>query len=272
MRRFALGHVVLAVIVLAGLSTFGVFLAADPADAAKLVVVLGPGGGDARRLAPTGYRLTGEPAVVAATPAGLTLKSKVSQAAPSELFCTFRMKPPKGSTPHISLQLAGATRPDKPNRRSTSRFQAAAITRPSAIRPRSRVARSRRRVRCRRAGARVGERQVIVGCSRRSRPAGRRGPERGLWRRCAGVVLINPTICASDGGFGTSESASIRSPVVVLPKPPRPSGAVGRSSGGPRPHRLPEVASVTPDLSDAAFVPTVPVVGTEQMRAGGRCR
>jgi hypothetical protein len=93
-----------------GVWASGLFGAADPA---RLAEVLGRGGADSWTITPAAYTVTAEPALTATTPAGVTLRSKATPAAPSEYFFAFRLKPAKGGSTSINLQMACATRPDK---------------------------------------------------------------------------------------------------------------------------------------------------------------
>jgi hypothetical protein len=97
-------------VILAGVAASAVGRAVDPA---KLAEVLGRGGADNWTITPDAYTLTGEPGLTGTTPAGVTLRSKANRAAPGEFFFAFRLKPAKGASASINLQMGCATRADK---------------------------------------------------------------------------------------------------------------------------------------------------------------
>lgn len=114
MRHIGYRSLILSAVILAGLSATGFFRAAEPAaDPAKLAQVLGPGGAESWTITPPMFTVSGEPALVAPAGTGLTLESKASQPAASEFFFAFRLKPAKGSSASVSIQLGSGLRPDK---------------------------------------------------------------------------------------------------------------------------------------------------------------
>lgn len=108
MHHRAFCRVILAATVIVGLSVSGVHRAADTA---KLDEILGKGGADNWTITPAQVAISTEPALAAS--AGVTLKSKASHAAPSEYFFAFRLKPLKGASASVNLQMACAMRADK---------------------------------------------------------------------------------------------------------------------------------------------------------------
>lgn len=114
MRYTAYCRLTVAAVILAALTVVGIPSSAQPVgDPVKLAKVLGPGGGEAWKIAPAGYTVTAEPALAATTAAGVTLESKASQTAPGEYFFAFRLKPLKGGAANVNLQMACEARPDK---------------------------------------------------------------------------------------------------------------------------------------------------------------
>src|SRR5260370_29279547 len=82
------------------------------ADPAKLAEVLGSAAD--WKLNPAQPVLGGEPGPpTISAPAGLNLESSGKQAAPSECVLSFRLKPAKGASAYVQLQMACAERPDK---------------------------------------------------------------------------------------------------------------------------------------------------------------
>ena len=110
MRHHTSRRLIVATLFLVALSASGVHRAADPA---KLAEVLGKGGADGWIITPAQYAVTGEPALAPSAATPVTLETKASQAAPGEFFFTFRLKPLKGGSAHLNLQMARATRADK---------------------------------------------------------------------------------------------------------------------------------------------------------------
>lgn len=106
-------RIIIATVILAGLSAIGIHSMAGPAaDPAKVAKVLG-GGLERWTITPAGYKVSDEPALVASAAPGVTVDSKVIYNAPSECFFAFRLKPVKGGSANINLQMAYGTRPDK---------------------------------------------------------------------------------------------------------------------------------------------------------------
>ncbi len=104
----------LSAALLGALSVAHVLCAADAVvDPAKVAKVLGPGGADSWTIKPAAYAVSDEPALVSSAAPGVTLESKAVQAAPSEYFFAFRLKPIKAGSSSVRIQLACATRPDK---------------------------------------------------------------------------------------------------------------------------------------------------------------
>src|SRR5262249_45210159 len=113
MRPRAICQLVVSAVILAGMGTTGIPGAARAAaDQAKLAKVLG-GPADRWTITPADYKGSGEPALVPGVAAGLTIQRKASQAAPREFFFAFRLKPVKGGSASINLQMASGVRPDK---------------------------------------------------------------------------------------------------------------------------------------------------------------
>src|SRR4051812_12092233 len=110
MRLSTSYRLTLTAMALAGFFGSDVLRAADPA---KLAQVLGRGGADGWTITPAAYTVSAEPALAASSAAGVTLKSKAGQAAPGEYFFAFRLKPAKGGSAHVNLQMACGVRPDK---------------------------------------------------------------------------------------------------------------------------------------------------------------
>lgn len=85
---------------------------APPSDATKVDRVLGSA--DNWQITPPGFvvlETAGEASIAA--PAGLTLETKEKQNAPAEVLVAFRLKPAKGGSANINVQMAVGLRADK---------------------------------------------------------------------------------------------------------------------------------------------------------------
>src|SRR3954451_6775745 len=86
--------------------------AAEP-DPAKLGQVLLNNVADTWDIKPPTFTISGEPALVSSTPQGLRLESKSALPAPTDYFFAFRLKPAKGATSTVQIQMASTITPDK---------------------------------------------------------------------------------------------------------------------------------------------------------------
>src|SRR3954469_25791266 len=88
-------------------------LAAAEADPAQLGQVLLNSVADTWDIKPPAFTISGEPALVSSTPQGLRLESKSALPASTDYFFAFRLKPAKGATSMVQIQMASMTTPDK---------------------------------------------------------------------------------------------------------------------------------------------------------------
>lgn len=83
------------------------------ADPAQLDRILGKGSAEAWTVTPTAITISGEPALLASSPAGVTLSTKAGLTAPVEFVAAFRLKPVAGGSATATLQLARGNGPDQ---------------------------------------------------------------------------------------------------------------------------------------------------------------
>src|SRR3954469_9691736 len=88
-------------------------LAAAEADPAQLGQVLLNSVADTWDIKPATFTISGEPAIVSSTAQGVRLESKSALPAATDYFFAFRLKPAKGATTTLQVQMACATLPDK---------------------------------------------------------------------------------------------------------------------------------------------------------------
>jgi hypothetical protein len=95
------------------LLTQPLFSAEAPPEAAKLGEILLNSVADTWDIKPGSFTISGEPAIVSTTPQGVRLESKSALPASTDYFFAFRLKPAKGATSTLQIQMACATLPDK---------------------------------------------------------------------------------------------------------------------------------------------------------------
>src|SRR3954464_2623530 len=102
-----------AVLLTAVFATQQVWAAELEPDPAKLGVILLNSVADTWDIKPAAFTISGEPAIVSSTPQGVRIESKSALPASTEYFFAFRLKPSKGATSTLQVQMACATLPDK---------------------------------------------------------------------------------------------------------------------------------------------------------------
>lgn len=86
--------------------------AEPPPDPAKLGGILLNSVADTWDIKPATFTISGEPAIVSTTAQGVRLESKSTLPASTDYFFAFRLKPAKGATSTVQIQMASGTTPD----------------------------------------------------------------------------------------------------------------------------------------------------------------
>jgi hypothetical protein len=105
--------IVPALLVAGALATQHLPAAEPPPDSAKLGQILLNSVADTWDIKPPTFTISGEPAIVSSTPQGVRLESKSAMPASTDYFFAFRLKPAKGATSIVQIQMASGTLPDK---------------------------------------------------------------------------------------------------------------------------------------------------------------